>query len=59
MKVINNEHSPEIKIPRTYSKAVNSPEGKSWKDAMDYELSKLEEMNTWSEFNETDIPQSP
>ena len=58
MKVINNEHSLEIKIPRTYSKAVISPEGKSWKDVMDYELSKLEEMNTWLEFNETDIPQS-
>ena len=59
MKVINNEHSLEIKIPRTYSKAVISPERKSWKDVMDYELSKLEEMNTWLEFNETDIPQSP
>ena len=24
---------------------------------MDYELSKLEEMNTWTELNEADIPQ--
>ena len=58
MKVIDNENSLEIKIPRTYSEAVNLPEGKSWKDAMDYEIFKPEEMNTWSEFNEADVPQS-
>ena len=57
-KTIGDENPPEIKIPRTYSQAVNSPEGKSWKEAMDYELSKLEEMNTWTELNEADIPQS-
>jgi len=26
------------------------------KDAMDYELAKLEEMNTWSETDELDVP---
>ena len=25
---------------------------------MDYEIFKPEEMNTWSEFNEADVPQS-
>jgi len=27
------------------------------KDAMDYELAKLEEMNTWSDIEESNIPQ--
>ena len=57
-KVFENENSPEIKTPQTYSQAINSPEGKSWKEAMDYELSKLKEMNTWSELDKTDIPQN-
>ena len=57
-KTIEDENPPEIKIPQTYSQAVNSPEGKSWKEAMDYELSKLKEMNTWSRLNKADIPQS-
>ena len=56
-KVIEEENTPEIKIPRTYSQAINSLEGKSWKDVMDYELSKLKEMNTGSELNEADLPQ--
>ena len=34
-----------IKIPRAY------------KDAMDYKLNKLEEMNMWSEIDEIDVPQ--
>ena len=40
-KTIEDENPPEIKIPGTYSQAVNSSEGESWKEAMDYELSKL------------------
>src|SRR5882724_11430582 len=36
---------------------MKSPEGKHWREAMDYELNKLEEMETWSEFDETDVPQ--
>ena len=28
-KTIGDENPPKIKIPRTYSQAVNSPEGKS------------------------------
>src|SRR5882672_5406239 len=46
----------EIKLPKTYHEAIASPDGKLWKDAMDYELAKLEEMSTWSEINETDVP---
>src|SRR6266481_1592629 len=30
--------------------------GKLWKDAMDYELAKLEEMNTWSEVDQAVVP---
>ena len=48
---------PDIVIPQAYSDAIRTPEGKLWKDAMDYELAKLEKMNTWSEINEGDIPQ--
>jgi len=36
----------EIKIPKAYTDAIKSLEGKSWKEAMDYELNRLEEMNT-------------
>jgi len=36
---------------------VNSPEGNIWKDMIDYKLTKLEEMNTWSEIDKADIPQ--
>jgi len=35
---------------------MESPGDKQWKDAMDYELAKLEEMNTWSETDELDVP---
>src|SRR6266481_4985663 len=45
-----------IKVPQAYSDAIHSPEGKYWRDAMDYELAKLEEMNTWSEIDDNDIP---
>ena len=55
MKVTVN--APDTKIPKAYSDAISSPEGKLWKDAMDYELDKLEEMNMWSEMNKADIPQ--
>ena len=51
-----HEHAPEIKIPRAYTDAVRSPEGKLWKDAMDYELTKLEEMSTWSDIDKSDVP---
>src|SRR5882724_803182 len=51
------EDSPVIEIPKAYEDAVKSPEGKHWREAMDYELNKLEEMETWSEFDETDVPQ--
>jgi len=34
-----------IKIPKAY------------KDTMDYKLTKLKEMNTWSEIDKTDVPQ--
>ena len=44
-------------IPQAYSDVIRTTEGKLGKDAMDYELAKLEEMNTWSEINEGDIPQ--
>jgi len=46
----------EIHTPRAYNDAINSPEGKLWKEAMDYELAKLEEMNTWSEVDKSDVP---
>ena len=44
-----SNNSADMKTPRAYSDAISLPEGKLWKDAMDYELAKLEEMNTWSE----------
>jgi len=34
---------------------VDSPEEKQWRDAMNYELTKLEEMNTWSEIDKSDL----
>src|SRR5882724_6417404 len=46
-----------IKIPKAYKDAMNSPEGKDWKGAMNYKLTKLEEINTWSKMDETDVPQ--
>ena len=46
-----------IKIPRAYKDAMNSPEGKQWRDTMDYELNKLKEMNMWSKIDEIDVPQ--
>jgi len=48
--------TPDIKALRNYEDVVNSPEGKLWRDVMDYELAKLEEMNTWNEIDESDIP---
>jgi len=47
----------EIKTPKAYSDAIESPKGKLWKDAMDHELAKLEEMNTWSDIEESNVPQ--
>ena len=42
---------------RSYKDAMNSPERKHWRDSMDYKLTKLEEVNTWSKINETNVPQ--
>jgi len=47
--------APVPQLPKAYEDAVESSEGQQWKDAMDYELTKLEEMNTWSEINKLDI----
>ena len=44
--------APAPQLPKAYEDAMESPEGQQWKDAMDYELAKLEEMNTWSETDE-------
>src|SRR6266481_8827142 len=49
----DNSH---ILIPNAYTDAINAPEGPLWKEAMDYELEKLEEMNTWSEIEDADVP---
>ena len=46
----------DVKIPRGYQDAIKLTEGKNWTDAMDYELSKLEEMNMWTEVKANDIP---
>jgi len=48
--------STDIITPRAYADAISLPEGKLWKDAMDYELTKLKEMNTWSEIDRTAVP---
>src|SRR5882724_2795696 len=53
----SGEESPAIKTPKAFEDAINSPEGKHWRDVMDYELNKLEEMDTWKEIDETDVPQ--
>jgi len=55
MKDMGN--TAEIKIPRAYDDAVTSPEGTLWKEAMDYELDKLEEMDMWSVIEKADVPQ--
>jgi len=49
-------NTPEMYTPKAYTDAVNSPKGKLWKEAMDYKLTKLEEMNTWSEVGRSDMP---
>jgi len=48
--------SPDIRIPKTYADAIKTPEKARWKKAMDYELAKLEEMNTWTETETADLP---
>ena len=53
-----NGDTPDIKTPKGYEDTISSPEGKSWKGAMDYEISKLLEMNTWDEMNISDVPSS-
>ena len=42
--------------PKGYNDTVNSPEAKHWKDAMDYKLTKLSEMDTWDKMNKSDVP---
>jgi len=49
--------SPVTETPKAYQDTISSPEGKHWQDSMDYELNKLEEMDTWKEINKIDIPQ--
>src|SRR5882724_1070542 len=49
-------NTPEMYTPKAYTDAVNSPKGKLWKEAMDYKLTKLKEMNTWSEVDRSDVP---
>ena len=51
-----NSDTHDIKTLKSYKEAISSPEVKLWKDAMDYELSKLSEMNTWEKMDKTDIP---
>ena len=46
----------DIQIPKTYTDVVNTPEGMLWKEVMDYKLTKLEEVNTWTEIEAMDIP---
>jgi len=48
--------SPDIWIPKAYTDAINAPEGALWKEVMDYELAKLEEMNTWTKTEAMDMP---
>src|SRR5882724_6212515 len=52
----SEDDAPVAKLPKMYKDAVESPEGQHWKEAMDYELTKLEEMNTWTEIDESDLP---
>ena len=37
---------PDIENPKAYTDTINTLEGACWKEAMDYEITKLEEMNT-------------
>jgi len=53
-----NSDTPEIIIPKGYKDTISSPEANLWKDMIDYELSKLSEMNTWDEMDESNIPSS-
>ena len=55
-KTISN--TPEIYTLKAYTDTINSPKGKLWKEAMGYELTKLKEMNTWSEVDKYDVPSS-
>ena len=45
----------DIQIPKAYTDTINAPEGALWKEAIDYELTKLE-MNTWTQTEAMDIP---
>ena len=49
-------NTSKIRTPKAYNDVINLPEGKLWKEAMDYELTKLKEMNTWSEVDKSDVP---
>ena len=53
----NTSNVSKVKIPKAYNNAISLPEGNFWKDAIDYKLTKLEEMNTWSEVDQTNVPQ--
>ena len=54
--ITTTDNAPVIKHPKTYRDAIETPEGPHWKEDMDYELSKLKEMNTWSAIDKKDIP---
>lgn len=57
-KATTKDITTDVRTPRGYQDAINSPEGKDWSDAMDYELSKLVEMNTWTEIEAKDVPEN-
>jgi len=53
----SGEDSPVIEIPKAYEDTMKSPEGKHWREAMNYELNKLKDGETWSEFDKINVPQ--
>ena len=55
-KVVVENDTTDIKIPHTHKDALQLPEAKHWADAMNYKMSKLEEMDTWVEIDKKNIP---
>ena len=41
-------------LPQSYDKAIKGPEANQWKEAMDVEMSQLNEMGTWKK---EDLPE--
>jgi len=52
----SEDDAPVIKLPKMYKDDIESPEGQHWKEVMDCELTKLKEMNTWTEIDQSDLP---